>query len=158
MSKMVVELRRKLRTAKHNYHANAETMTVAEARTAADEVAAIRDTISATIAEGAEPCPFCKQKPRGIEHQVKRGYEYEVGCIACPPFKHTDGTERKVAARGGVLPRHTVELWNEGPDYWIVAAPETEFKTAIIGRADDDAPVPSEAPAEESAEEEEATS
>ena len=152
MSKKVVELRQKLRVAKAAYHEGQNTMTVAEANKAAGEIGALRDTIAMTIAEGADPCPFCGQVPRGIEHHAKRGYEYEVGCISCPPFEHTDGTKRKVAARGGVLPRHTVELWNEGPDYWIVATPETQFKTPIIGKADDaPVPVPSieEAPAEE---------
>ena len=141
MSKKVVELRNHLRKLKTVHNGGTDTMTVAEARALSDEIAATSASYSLAIAEGAMPCPSCKTPAIGIEHQAgKRGFEYEVGCPHCPPFTHTDGTQRKVAARGGALPRHTVELWNEGPDYWIIATPQTTFAVAKIGRADDPPP------------------
>lgn len=146
MSKIVVELRKKLQKKKAEYHAKGDAMTVAGAREASDEIDALTKTIAAAIADGAKPCPFCEQPVTGIEHQGKRegSFEYEVGCTACPAFEHTDGTKRRPAARGGVLPRHTVELWNEGPDYWIVAKPESAFATPVIGKVDDAKPAAEE--------------
>lgn len=139
MAKKIVDLQRELRNKKKAYHEKSEKMTVAEARELSDEIRGLVDGLSAAITAGANPCPFCKSPLTGIAHQGKRAgsFEYEVGCIACPPFQHSDGTMRRPAARGGMLARHTVELWNEGPDHWIVAKPQTEFATPIIGRVDD---------------------
>ena len=135
MSKRVVALRNELREKKKAYHDSAALMTVADAEVAASEIAALTSAHAAEIAVGATPCPFCDKPPTGIEHQVKSGFEYQIGCLSCPVFVHTDGTTRRVTARGGALPRHAVELWNEGPDYWLVNPVATEFATPIIGRA-----------------------
>jgi hypothetical protein len=83
------------------------------------QVKSLQSQLSAAITEGAEACPKCGNAPVGIEHQTIKGAEYEVGCMSCPPFAHTDGTTRRPAARGGLLPKHTVEAWNAGPDYWV---------------------------------------
>lgn len=77
--------------------------------------------LSAAITEGAQPCPLCKQVPHGIEQPAAGGksVEYEIGCLGCKPIKHTDGTMRRPAVRGGLLAKHAVEAWNAGPDHWL---------------------------------------
>ena len=100
----------------------ANTGTHSQCQEAMAAVVKAQNDIIAFITEGAKPCPRCGGKPIGMEQPIgKRGrVEYEVGCPACKPFEHTDGTMRKVSTRGGLLPRHAVEAWNEGPDHWTL--------------------------------------
>lgn len=85
-----------------------------------DMVKDARKAVSRAIADGADPCPFCKLEPIGMEHPTTRGgVEYQVGCLVCPPVEHSDGTKRRVTARGGTMPHHAVEAWNAGPDFWL---------------------------------------
>jgi hypothetical protein len=83
-------------------------------REATDKAKALRAEMSALISEGAEACPHCGQLPHGMEHPSG----FEVGCLSCKPFQHTDGTMREHRVKGALLPRHAVEAWNEGPDAW----------------------------------------
>lgn len=100
--------------------AKAATATQDELRVITDVVRDARKGVSRAITKGANPCPFCKAEPLGMEHPTQRGgVEYQVGCIACPPFLHTDGTKRQVSARGGTMPHHAVDAWNAGADFWI---------------------------------------
>lgn len=107
--------------ARARYHQLAEKGTPTEIRAAADAAKAAGLAFTAAITEGAKPCPFCAKHPHGIEQPRSGGdgYEYEIGCLTCPPFKYADGTMRQVRVRGGLLPRHAVDAWNEGPDNWI---------------------------------------
>ncbi len=107
----------------------ADTATHAENQRAGDAVALVQKEMVQAITEGAKPCPICQTVPTGMEHpmpgralQTGR-FEYEVGCPVCRTVEHSDGTVRKVSARGGLMPKHTVELWNEGPDQWTIAKP-----------------------------------
>lgn len=80
--------------------------------------------LSAELTQGANPCPFCGQAPHGIEHpSAAGGFVYEVGCLTCKPFRHTDGTNRWARCKGGLIPSQTVEAWNAGPDYWLLYTP-----------------------------------
>lgn len=86
------------------YHAVAATSTPDESRWASDAVKAARKALSDAICEGADPCPVCGTAPIGIEQpRGKGGVEYEIGCPVC----------RDVKVRGGMLPKHAVEAWNE---------------------------------------------
>ncbi len=110
----------------HLAHARSieSTGTAAELRAASQEVEAAQKELIAHITEGAKPCPFCKAPPMGMEHPTgKGGFELEIGCMHCPAFKHTDGTLRNVRVVGGMLPKHTVEVWNEGPDFFQIVPP-----------------------------------
>lgn len=97
------------------------------ARAASEDVKRLQRELSSAIVTsgaGAMPCQGCGNVPHGIEHQVaERGrleVEYEVGCLVCPPVTHpSDGTLRRRAARAQ-RPRVAVEMWNFGPDEWIV--------------------------------------
>ena len=82
-------------------------------------IKALRGELQAVLTEGAQPCPLCGQKPHGMEQPTAKGVEYEIGCLGCKPFKHKDGTTRRPAVRGGLLPKHAVEAWNAGPDFWL---------------------------------------
>jgi hypothetical protein len=80
----------------------------------------LQKAISASITEGAMPCPKCKVMPLGMEHPTGRGgVEFEIGCLTCKPFVHDDGTKRQCRTRGGSMAKHAVEAWNEGPDCWL---------------------------------------
>ena len=60
--------------------------------------------------------------PTGMAHPTGRGgIEYEIGCTTCKTIPHDDGTVRQFRTRGGVMPRHAVEAWNGGPDFWLRA-------------------------------------
>lgn len=85
------------------YRAMADTATQSELRKASDAVKECRKALSACITEGAEPCPDCKVLPHGMEQPKGDSVEYEVGCLACGK-----------SVRGGLLPKHAVEAWNEG--------------------------------------------
>lgn len=79
----------------------------------------LQQELSDAITAGANPCPNCGGKPHGMEQpRPSGGFEFEVGCTACSWFRHSDGTVRDHGARGGLLPAHTVEAWNSGPDFW----------------------------------------
>lgn len=87
---------------------------VADQRAASGAVKELQRELSEAITDGADPCPLCGQRPHGIEHQVARGrrvgVEYEIGCLGCV----VDPSDpERVSVRGGLLPRHAVEAWNE---------------------------------------------
>lgn len=90
------------------------------------------EAVSSAITMGCEPCPGCKEPPHGMEQPGKRGTcEYEIGCLSCKPFTHTDGTRREYRVRGGLLPSHAVDAWNAGPDFWLTEVPK-EVKDASV--------------------------
>lgn len=121
-----IQAKRELERAREEYQkavTNGDTHTIKRATAA---VRARQDALAGAIADGANPCPFCKVMPHGMEqphvvNNVECGVEFEVGCLACKPFVWSDGTTRKVSVRGGLIPRQTVEAWNEGPDYWTIS-------------------------------------
>jgi hypothetical protein len=116
------------------------------------KIKAAREAVSSAIIEGAKPCIGCGVLPLGMEQVFDRGRgriagtEYEIGCRSCPPFIHTDGTSRAFAARGGRMPRHTVEAWNEGPDFWKEVPVTSKMKPlpSSVDRHDTEAPLPDE--------------
>lgn len=89
------------------------------------KIKAARKAVSDAITEGAMPCPGCGERPHGMEQPTVKSKEFELGCLSCKPFIHEDGTGRAFRVRGGLMPRHAVEAWNEGPDLWMVV-PVTE--------------------------------
>lgn len=95
-------------------------------------VKACSEAVSAAITMGCEPCPGCGKLPHGMEQPGKRGAsEFEIGCLACKPFTHADGTRREYHVRGGLLPSHAVDAWNAGPDFWLVEV-SPEVKNASV--------------------------
>jgi hypothetical protein len=113
------DIKRALEQATARYHEIANTAPAPECQALHLEIKRLRAALSAAITEGCNPCPFCGKLPHGMEQpNGKRGIEYEIGCIPCPPFKHDDGTMRNVAVRGGLLPQHAVDAWNAGPDHF----------------------------------------
>jgi hypothetical protein len=101
---------------KHLAHARSihDTATHAESQDASRAVEQAQRDLSAHITDGAKPCPVCDRQPIGMEQPVgarARGeregrVEYEIGCISCSGL----------SVRGGLLPRHAVEAWNEKVD------------------------------------------
>jgi hypothetical protein len=119
---IIQETKRDLAVAQEKYFAIVDTAPRAELDKAAAEVVRLKKRLAAQIVEGAKPCPGCGEIPHGMEQpKGKDGVEYEIGCISCGAFEHTDGTMRLHRVRGGLLPRHAVEAWNEGPDFWAKA-------------------------------------
>lgn len=114
----VVALKNQIASAKKAYEAIVHEGTAAEVREASDAVRKAQKELSDVISHGADPCPTCGQPPMGMVQYTEGGPTFEVGCTNCGWFKHTDGTPRDHSGRGGVLPHHTVEAWNMGPDYW----------------------------------------
>jgi hypothetical protein len=84
--------------------------TLAEVNAATKRVTDAQAAVSDFITQGANPCPSCGTHPHGME-QDRGGdrVEYDVGCVA--GCKGDDG--RGFIVRGGALPRHAVEMWNE---------------------------------------------
>ena len=111
-----------LHVARGRYAVVVREAPAAEAELCALEVKRCAEAVSLAITHGCSPCPTCKQHPHGIEQPGRRGtHEYEIGCLACKPFDHTDGTRREPRTRGGMMPAHAVDAWNAGPDFWLVA-------------------------------------
>lgn len=104
-TKQIQAIKADLVTALGAYHAIVHTAPAAEVKAASDTVKAARRALSDAICEGANPCPLCDAAPIGLEQpRGKGGVEYEIGCPSC----------RDTRVRGGMLPRHAVEAWNEG--------------------------------------------
>lgn len=102
------------------YREIANTAPAPQVLEASRKARALQEALSAAISEGANPCPDCGAQPHGMEQPTgKSGVEYEIGCLACGQFEHTDGTLRWHRVRGGMLPKHAVEAWNAGPDFWM---------------------------------------
>ena len=102
--KQIQALKETLAAALGAYHAIASTTSPDDSREASNAVKAARKAISDAICEGAEPCPTCGTAPIGIEQPRGRGgVEFEIGCPVC----------RDMKVRGGMLPKHAVEAWNE---------------------------------------------
>lgn len=103
----VIEIKKKLDEAITEYQGLAtSTATDSELREASLIVKKLQAELSSAITHGAEPCPQCNVVPHGIEQPSGRrsgGVEYEIGCL----------THTKLRVRGGLLPRHAVETWNE---------------------------------------------
>lgn len=111
----------------------AETGTAAELREASVKVEETQRALVAHIVEGAAPCPRCKSDPVGMEQPTGRGAaEYEIGCPVCTYFVHDDGSLRMALVRGGLMPKHAVELWNMGVDYWAHVPPHKEKDARAI--------------------------
>src|SRR4051812_19087422 len=86
----------------------------------------LKKALSEALAEDPNPGPNRGRAPPGLEQPRPdgKGVEYEVGCNGCGFFLHEDGTARHYGARGGLLPRHAVEAWNEGPDNFRIKSRE----------------------------------
>jgi len=107
--------------ARARHHKLSQDGRAKESAAVAAEMKAAGKLLVKLITEGADPCPRCAAPPHGMRQPNGRGgFEYEVGCTTCQPFKHVDGTIREFRVRGGLLPRHAVEAWNAGPDYWKI--------------------------------------
>lgn len=126
----IKELRNAIAAAQKEYlEADAKARDVQDdLKAKSDKVKEARKALNDFIIAGAKPCPKCGAQPIGIEHQVRGGVTYEVGCPVCKPFVEPTGDKdgdgrplhitRYPSARGGILPRHAVEAWNEGPSFW----------------------------------------
>ncbi len=118
--KKLEDIKAKLADALAHARAIDATASASERRAASEVVEALQRESILHITDGAKLCPFCKAVPVGIEQpNGSGGSEFEIGCSFCPPFVHSDGTTRKVRVRGGMLPRHAVDAWNEGPSAWV---------------------------------------
>lgn len=88
------------------------------------EVKRLQRALAALVAEGANPCPRCGAEPHGIEQPRGDGKvivtEYEIGCLACGPFEHEDGTMREPRVKRQQTRAQAVLVWNAGPDFWAV--------------------------------------
>jgi hypothetical protein len=116
------ELAKKIADTKAKHHEASQADRGKDARDLAAQIKAMQADMSALITKGAAPCPKCQQPPIGIRQpKAGGGFEYEIGCLMCKPFKHSDGSIRQCRVRGGLLPRHAVDAWNEGPSCWIEA-------------------------------------
>ena len=116
------ELAKKIADTKAKHHEASIGERVKNARDLAAQIKAMQTEMSDLITKGANMCPKCLQAPIGIRQpKAGGGFEYEVGCMTCKPFKHSDGSIRQCRVRGGLLPRHAVDAWNEGPSCWIEA-------------------------------------
>lgn len=123
---MTKNLKSQLGQALNHYREIAHKAPAAQVAAASETVKELQKQVSDAIVEGSHPCPDCGAAPIGIEQpRAGGGVEYEVGCPNCRWFKHTDGTARAHGVRGGLLPRHAVEAWNAGPDYWRTKGRET---------------------------------
>lgn len=112
------EIKKSITEAREAYQAICNTAPIDEVRAASRKVKELQAKLSWEITKGAKPCPKCGERPHGLEQPGPKNATYEVGCIGCNPFLHSDGTVREFRAIGGLLPRHTVEAWNEGPSAW----------------------------------------
>lgn len=110
-----------------------DTGTQAELREASARVEKAQKDLIAIIIEGAKPCPRCGAKPTGVEQPTGRGgSEYEIGCPTCTYVKFEDGSLHMALVRGGMIPRHAVEVWNEGMDVWARVPPNKEIDALRI--------------------------
>ncbi len=116
------ELQAKLKTAREHAQKIAPTANEAENYAATQAVEKIQQELTDHITDGALPCPFCNMQPVGLEHPQARGSTFEIGCPnpKCVKFEHTDGTTREMRVKGGTSPNHAVDLWNEGPDAFML--------------------------------------
>lgn len=126
------EAKAQLEKARAHYALIAPSANSSELEAQSAVIKSCSEAVSAAITMGCEPCPGCKKLPHGMEQPGKRGScEYEIGCLACKPFAHTDGTRREHRVRGGLLPSHAVDAWNAGPDFWLTEVPP-EVKNASV--------------------------
>lgn len=80
------------------------------------KVKSVKKDISAAIADGAEPCPDCKNAPMGIEKRAATDNspaQFEVGCVNCADHR----------ARGW-SPEDAVKRWNSME--WVGSQPKQE--------------------------------
>lgn len=77
--------------AQAEHHEGADTLPAPAIRAIAERIKAARAELSASITDGANPCPECKNPPHGMVKtpaRLERGAMlpplYEIGCLACP--------------------------------------------------------------------------
>lgn len=119
---MFEDLIKAIDQAQADYDAQQATGTRAQRWEAGRMVQLAKRALAEAIAAGAPPCPLCGKPPVGMMQPIKDvlgSRQFEVGCATCPNFTHLDGTTRRVAGRGP-LPRHAVEVWAAGPDFWVI--------------------------------------
>lgn len=121
----IKEAKKALEAAQSHYLAIESAAPAKDRAEASAKVKDARAAIMAAITEGALPCPISGLPPIGMEQPSSsgRGFEYEIGSgfHGVKPFRHSDGSIREPRVRGGLLPKHAVEAWNAGPDYWLKA-------------------------------------
>lgn len=141
----LTELKQAIDEAQARYLEIVNTAPQADVLEAGRRVKALRADLVSLLTEGAKACPSCGAAPHGMEQPTgKGGTEYEIGCLACGPFVHKDGTVRQHRVRGGMLPKHAVDAWNAGPDFWmkkddrvgyVVESPVTDAAGKVAGVA-----------------------
>ncbi len=114
----LADLKSELIAAREAYLAIVHTAPAVEVKAASDKVKRLQAAISDCITEGAKPCPMCHNTPHGMQQTEGKYIGFEIGCLHCRPFKWADRTVREPRVRRGLLPRHAVEAWNEGPAAW----------------------------------------
>lgn len=126
------EIKKQIDEAQGKYLSLVHTAPGNEVRAASAKVKELQRQLSAEIVKGAKPCPGCDQLPHGLEQPRGKGNaEFEIGCVSgCKPFVHTDGTVRERRVRGGMIPKHAVDAWNEGPDFYVKSANEARIAEA----------------------------
>lgn len=103
------------------YQAVANTASAPEKYELSQKVKALQTELRERLAEGANPCPRCDSPAVGVIHETEHGRRYEVGCPVCSgAFVHKDGTKRLTRVKDALMPKHAVEAWNAGPDFWMV--------------------------------------
>lgn len=128
------EIKKQIGEAQEKYLAIVHTASGNEVRKASAKVKELQRQLSAEIVKGAKPCPGCDQLPHGLEQPRGKGNaEFEIGYVSgCKPFVHTDGTVRERRVRGGILPKHAVDAWNEGPDFYLKSTDATRIAIAAL--------------------------
>lgn len=121
----ISDIKAELATALAEARAVSNDLPVSKQKPYTDKVVALQKELSDVITAGANPCPDCGELPHGLEQPSgKGGIEYEVGCVAgCPDLELPDGTRIQHRVRGGLLPKHAVDAWNEGPEFWTKVKP-----------------------------------
>lgn len=127
------ETKAQLEVARAKYLEIVHTAPAPEVRAASDVVKSLQGKLSECITAGAKPCPTCEAPPHGMEQPNTRGgVEFEIGCIGCGAFEHTDGSIREHRVRGGMMPSHAVDAWNAGPDFWQRQSPAKRAASAPV--------------------------
>ncbi len=118
----VLEIIKVIENEKAKYQEIHSTLNETDRRQHTEAFKLLQASLQKELTDGCIPCKECNSLPFGIPHQTENKktkkvfIEYELGCPLYAPSINNitpPGRCSNSGVRGGTVPQHAIDLWNE---------------------------------------------